>query len=73
MVDFVCVDSSEPVASAFPVKESLYNTPADSPTPGQVRPDSYQPPNAEGQMFRINLFVIIIIFSYYFGFIYRQV
>lgn len=27
--------SSEPVASAFPVKESLYNTPADSPTPGQ--------------------------------------
>eukprot|EP00105_Crassostrea_gigas_P039469 XP_019923617.1 PREDICTED: intersectin-1 isoform X3 [Crassostrea gigas] len=30
--------SSEPVASAFPVKESLYNTPADSPTPGQIMP-----------------------------------
>ncbi|XP_062619095.1 intersectin-1-like [Saccostrea cucullata] len=27
--------SSEPVASAFPQKESLFDTPADSPTPGQ--------------------------------------
>ncbi|XP_056016290.1 intersectin-1-like isoform X4 [Ostrea edulis] len=27
--------SSEPVASAFPQKESLYSTPAESPTPGQ--------------------------------------
>lgn len=46
MVFSFCVGSSEPVASAFPVKESLYNTPADSPTPGQVRPATCQPPNA---------------------------